>query len=162
MRSSLNWHAHCMVWRSSQNEILPLEEFLPLIALALCIGFFEAVFWRGWVLMRLEESFETIPAILLGSAAYAAYHIGYGMPSSEMVFLFFIGILFAVDFCLTKNIFILYPIFQSTGQLVTLVKDGLKLPVLTSLGFIEVLAVMFVLVWLAGRYQKKYSHEGKK
>ena len=146
----------------ANTQLPPFEEFLPLIALALCIGFFEAVFWRGWVLMRLEESFGTIPAILLGSAVYAAYHIGYGMPSSEMIFLFFIGILFAVAFRLTKNIFILYPIFQPMGQLVTLIKDGLKLPVLASLGFIEVLAVMLVLVWLAGRYQKKHSRENEK
>ena len=62
----------------AKAQIPPFEEFLPLIALALCIGFFEAVFWRGWVLLRLEESFGTIPAILLGSALYAGYHIGYG------------------------------------------------------------------------------------
>jgi hypothetical protein len=141
----------------AKAQLPPFEEFLPLIALALCIGFFEAFFWRGWVLMRLEESFGTIPAILLGSALYAAYHIGYGMPSSEMVFLFFIGIMFAVAFRLTRNIFILYPIFQPMGQLVTLVKDGLKLPLLASLGFVEVLIVMLVLVWLAGRYQKKHA-----
>jgi uncharacterized protein len=139
----------------AKAQLPPFEEFVPLIALALCIGFFEAFFWRGWVLLRLEESFGVIPAIILGSALYAAYHIGYGMPSSEMVFLFFIGIMFAVIFRLTKNIFILYPIFQPMGQLVTLIKDGLKLPLLASLGFIEVLIVMLVLIWLAGRYQQK-------
>jgi membrane protease YdiL (CAAX protease family) len=146
----------------AKTQLPPFEEFLPLIALALCIGFFEAFFWRGWVLMRLEESFGTIPAILLGSAFYAAYHIGYGMPSSEMIFLFFIGIMFAVAFRLTKNILIIYPIFQPMGQLVTLIKDGLNLPLLASLGFIEVLIVMLVLVWLAGRYQKKHSQESGK
>ena len=131
----------------AKAQLPPFEEFLPLIALALCIGFFEAFFWRGWVLLRLEESCGTIPAMLVGSALYAAYHIGYGMPSSEMFFLFFIGIMFAVVFRLTKNIFILYPIFQPMGQLITLIKDGLKLPLLASL----------VLVWLAGRYQKKHA-----
>ena len=141
----------------AKAQIPPFEEFLPLIALALCIGFFEAVFWRGWVLLRLEESFGTILAILLGSALYAAYHIGYGMPSSEMIFLFFNGIMFAVVFRLTKNIFILWPIFQPMGQLVTLIKDGLNLPLLASLGFFEVLIIMLVLVWLAARYQKKHS-----
>jgi len=143
----------------AKAQLPPFEEFVPLIALALCIGFFEAFFWRGWVLLRLEESFGTIPAIILGSALYAAYHIGYGMPSSEMIFLFFIGIMFAVVFRLTKNIFVLYPIFQPMGQLVTLIKDGLKLPLLASVGFIEVLIVMLVLVWLAGRYQKKHSSQ---
>lgn len=141
----------------ARTRLPSLEEFAPLVALALAIGFFEAVFWRGWVLLRLEESFGTIPAILVGSALYAAYHIGYGMPASEMIFLFFIGVMFAVVFRLTKNIFILWPIFQPMGQLVTLVKDGLRLPLLASLGFFEVLIAMLVLVWLAGRYQKKYA-----
>jgi len=145
----------------AKTQLPPFEEFFPLVALALCIGFFEAFFWRGWVLMRLEESFGMIPAIILGSALYAAYHIGYGMPSDEMIFLFFIGIMFAVVFRLTKNIFILYPIFQPMGQLVTLIKDGLRLPLLASVGFIEVLIVMIILVWLAGRYWKKHSIDGK-
>jgi hypothetical protein len=139
----------------ARAELPPFEEFLPLIALALAIGFFEAVFWRGWVLLRLEESFGTIPAILVGSVLYSLYHIGYAMPASELVFLFFIGLMFAIVFRLTKSIFILWPVFQPMGQLVILVKDGLELPLLASLGFFEVLILMLVLVWLAARYEKK-------
>jgi membrane protease YdiL (CAAX protease family) len=134
----------------------PLQNLIPLIALALTIGFFEAIFWRGWVLLRLEESFGLLPAILLGSVLYAAYHIGYGMPSSEMVFLFFVGLMYAVVFLLTRNILILWPVFQPMGQLVTLVKDGLTLPLAAALGFIEVLILMFVFVWLAARYYQKH------
>jgi uncharacterized protein len=129
---------------------------VPLVALALAIGFFEAVFWRGWVLLRLEEAFGIIPAILLGSVLYAAYHVGYGMPASEMTTLFFVGVIFAVVFRLTKNVFILWPIFQPMGQLVTLIKDGLTLPLAAALGFVEVLILMFVFVWLAARRQRKY------
>lgn len=145
----------------AKSALPPFETFLPLLALALTIVFFEAVFWRGWVLLRLEESFGIIPAILLGSALYAAYHIGYGMPSSEMIFLFFIGIMFAVIFRLTRSIFILWPLFQPMGQLITLIKEDLKLPVLASLGFAEVLVFMLVFVWLASRYQKKHQMDRK-
>jgi membrane protease YdiL (CAAX protease family) len=141
----------------AKTQMPSFATVLPLVALALCIGFFEAIFWRGWVLLRLEESFGMIPAILIGSALYAAYHIGYGMPSSEMFFLFFIGIMFAVIFRLTKNIFILWPLFQPMGQLITLIKDGLTLPVAASLGFIDALALMFVLIWFAAKYYKKHS-----
>ena len=137
-------------------QLPPVEVLLPLVALALAIGFFEAVFWRGWVLLRLEKAFGIIPAILIGSALYAAYHLGYGMPTDEMIFLFFIGILFAITFRLTKNVFILWPIFQPMGQLVTLIKDGLTLPLLAALGFAEVLIFMFVLVWLAARYHQRH------
>ena len=141
----------------AKSGLPAFEKFVPLLALALCIGFFEALFWRGWVLLRLEEAFGVLPAILLGSVLYAAYHIGYGMPLSEMTFLFFIGVMYAIAFRLTKNIFILWPIFQPMGQLVTLVKDGLDLPFLASLGFLEVLIAMLVMVWLVGKYQKKHQ-----
>src|ERR1044071_3686566 len=60
----------------AKAQLPSFEELLPLVALALTIGFFEAVFWRGWVLLRLEEAFGVIPAILLGSVLYALYHIG--------------------------------------------------------------------------------------
>lgn len=140
----------------ARTPLPPFEELLPLVGLALAIGFFEAVFWRGWVLLRLEESFGLIPAILVGSALYAVYHIGYGMTAGEMVFLFFVGILFAVTFRLTRSVFILWPLFQPMGQLVTLIQNPLGLPLLAALGFFEVLIVMFVLVWLANRYHIKH------
>jgi len=138
-------------------QLPPFEQLVPLIALALAIGLFEAVFWRGWILLRLEEAFGVIPAVLLGSLLYAAYHIGYAMPMDEMVFLFFIGVMFAVAFRLTKNIFILWPVFQPMGQLVTLIRDKLTLPLISTLGFVDVLIAMLVLVWLAGRYYRKVN-----
>jgi hypothetical protein len=136
-------------------KIPAVAELIPLVALALAIGFFEAVFWRGWVLLRLQDAFGLIPAILLGSALYAGYHIGYGMPFSEISFLFVIGLMYALAFRLTGSVFILWPIFQPMGQLVTLMRDGLPLPLLAALGFFEVLIVMWVLVWLAARSYKK-------
>jgi len=131
------------------------QQLIPLVALSLAIGFFEAVFWRGWVLLRLEETFGLIPALLIGSLMYAAYHIGYAMPLSEIVFLFFIGLMFAFVFRLTKNIFILWPLFQPMGQMVTLVNDQLSLPLVATLGFVDVLLAMAAIVWLASRYHQK-------
>ena len=137
-------------------DLPDFETLLPLIALSLAIGFFEALFWRGWVLLRLEEAFGLIPAIVLGSLLYALYHIGYGMPLSEIVFLFWIGVMYAVCFRLTRNIFVLWPLFQPMGQLVTLLRDGLPLPMIAALGFFEVLLVMLGLVWLLNRYYRKH------
>jgi hypothetical protein len=51
----------------AQVEVPVLREVAPLLALALAIGFFEALFWRGWVFWRLEEAFGLIPAVLVGS-----------------------------------------------------------------------------------------------
>lgn len=134
----------------------PNDELLPLVALALAIGFFEAVFWRGWVLLRLEESFGFLPALLLGSLLYAVYHIGYGMDMGEMVFLFFIGIMFAVAFRIAGSVLILWPLFQPAGQLATLIRDELELPTIAALGFGEVLVVMLALVWFARRYARRH------
>lgn len=145
-------------------RLTPLPSFevlLPLVALTLAIGFFEAVFWRGWVLLRLEEMFGIIPAILLGSAAYALYHIGYGMGTNEITFLFFIGVMFAVAFRLTKNILVLVPLFQPMGQLVTLINDKLTLPFGAWMGFMMVLVLMLTIVWLAARYYHQHSEQGK-
>lgn len=133
----------------------PFVELLPLLGLALTIGFFEAVFWRGWVQMRLEDAFGVIPGILLGSALYALYHIGYGMPWSEMLFLFGIGVMFAVIFRITRSVFILWPLFQPFGQLMTLVRDQLSLPWAAVLGFVDVLALMITVVVVFGRRGKK-------
>ncbi len=139
------------------REFPAFEVFLPLVALALTIGLFEAIFWRGWVLLRLEEAFGIIPAVILGSVLYALYHVGYGMPAGEIVFLFFIGVMYAVAFRITKNVLILWPIFQPMGQLVTLVKDNLGLPLLAALGFAEALILILVLIWLAARHYKKHE-----
>ncbi len=139
----------------AKTQLPAMSSLLPLVGLALAIGFFEAVFWRGWVLLRLEEAFGLIPAVLLGSALYAVYHVGYGMPFSEIAFLFLIGVMYAVTFRITRSVFLLWPIFQPMGQLVTLVKDQLSLPAIAALGFLEVFVLMALLVWLANRYHKK-------
>jgi hypothetical protein len=139
----------------ARTALPPVLELMPLVALSIAIGLFEAIFWRGWVLLRLEDAFGLIPAILLGSVLYAAYHIGYGMPTSEMVFLFFIGILYAVTFRITRSVFLLWPFFQPMGQLVTLIRDRLSLPPIAALGFFEALILMGVVIWLGWREQNK-------
>jgi membrane protease YdiL (CAAX protease family) len=128
---------------------------LPLLALCLSIGLFEAVFWRGWVQLRIEGAFGVIPGVVLGSVLYALYHIGYGMPWSEIGFLFFIGLMFAVIFRITSSVFILWPVFQPMGQLMTLVKDKLQLPLAAAIGLFEVLAAMIVVAIVAYRIHKK-------
>jgi len=127
---------------------------LPLIALALAIGFFEAVFWRGWVYGRLAKSFGVVLAMVLGAALYALYHVGYGMPASEMVFLFFVGLMFNAVFALTGSVFALWPLFQPSGQLLTVIKDGLSLPPMATVGFLEVLAAMIVFVLIMWKRSK--------
>ena len=145
--------------RLLQFQMPAAANLLPLLTLVLTIGLFEAIFWRGWVQMRLEASFGVIPGILLGSVLYSLYHIGYGMRTDELVFLFFVGMMFAIVFRLTKSILILWPLFQPSGQLITLLLDGLALPPIAALGFIEALALMVVLIWLAFRQARKSTSQ---
>lgn len=142
-------------WTIGKTNLPEFQTLLPLVALSIVIGFFEAVFWRGWMLQRLENAFGLIPALLLGSALYALYHIGYAMPMSEIYFLFFIGLLYGLSFRLTRNILILWPFFQPIGQLVTLIKDNLALPPIAALGFFEALIAMVAILWFAEKYHIK-------
>src|SRR3989304_4991814 len=113
------------------TEIPPFAQLLPLIFLSFAIGLFEAIFWRGWVQLRLEEAFGILPSILLASVMYAA------------------------AFRLTKSILILYPFFQPLGQLKTLITDQLALPTIAALGFGEFLALIVLAIWLVWKRQKK-------
>ncbi|MHB0876852.1 MAG: CPBP family intramembrane glutamic endopeptidase [Anaerolineae bacterium] len=140
----------------ARTDLPALETLAPLLALALAIGLFEAVFWRGWVLQRLEASFGTLPAVLLGSALYAAYHVGYGMQFGEMPLLFAVGLMYAVAFLATRSILILWPLYQPMGQLVTLIKDQLVLPPIAALGFVEALAAMLILAYVASRWHRAH------
>lgn len=133
----------------------PWERIVPLVALSLAIGFFEAVFWRGWLFQKLESAFGIVPGMLFGSALYAMFHIGYGMTGSEMVFLFFIGLMFCAAFMLTRNIFILWPVFQPMGQLITVAKEGLELPLIATLGFVEILILFLVFALILTRKHRK-------
>ena len=77
------------------------------------------------------------------------------MDVGDMVFLFFVGMMFSVVFLITRSVLILWPAFQPMGQLVTLVQDRLTLPFLATVGFAEVLIVMVLLAYFAGRYQRR-------
>jgi uncharacterized protein len=138
-------------------QLPPTGKLVPLVALVLCIGFFEAVFWRGWVFTRLEEMFGFLPALVVGSALYAVYHIGYGMTWSEMTVLFWVGVFYACTFRLTRNVFILWPLLQPLGQLFTLSKAGLDLPLLAAVGFGEVFVAMLVMIWFSHRSWKRHA-----
>ena len=108
------------------------------------------------MLQRIESAFGLIPALVIGAGAYAIYHVGYGMEWGTIGFLFFIGLMFAVAFRLTGSIFILWPLFQPSGQLITLLgMEDMSLPPIATLGFFEVLAGMIVLVILVERRRLK-------
>lgn len=49
------------------------------------MGFFEAVFFRVYVIAIAEPMVGIIPAVAASAALYALYEVGYGMTGGEMV-----------------------------------------------------------------------------
>jgi membrane protease YdiL (CAAX protease family) len=133
-------------------------DWVPLLVLSLTVGLFEAVFFRGFVQMRLEASFG-IPAGVVGAAVlYALYHVGYGMTGSEIVFLFGLGVVYAIAYRLAGNIVVLWPLLTPIGAFFNNLQAGdIVLPWASIAGFADVLAVMAAIVWLAARHERRVT-----
>jgi membrane protease YdiL (CAAX protease family) len=134
-------------WDTYRNTLATLDlvwskEVLPLIVMALAVGLFEAIFFRGWLQLRFEEAFGVVPGVVLGALCYSLYHIGYGMDWNEMLFLFGLGLVFAAAFRLTRNVAVLWPFYTPIGGLYTNLTEGLTMPFEATYGFLLTLGLM--------------------
>ena len=131
------------------------EIWLPLLAMALVVGFFEAIFFRGFIQNRLEAWFGAVPAVAVAASLYGLYHVGYGMGTDEMIFLIGLGVLYAVAFRLAGSILVLWPLLTPLGSFFSQLQAAdLVLPLESILGFADVLAAMLAAVWLAHRHER--------
>ncbi len=80
--------------------------------LMLVPGIFEVIFYYGFIRESFERAFGIIPAIVLTALFYSFHHIGF---QPEYFDIFFIGILYASVFRITKNVLIIYPFFWGIG-----------------------------------------------
>ena len=142
----------------------PLPEpagWVPLLVMSLTVGAFETVFFRGFVQTRLSASFGRAPGVAIAAALYAAYHVGYGMSGEGMVFLFGLGIVYAVAFDLTRNVLVLWPLLTPLGSFFNNLTTGdIELPWASILGFADVLALMVASVWLGHRRLQRRKQPG--
>lgn len=133
-------------------------DWVPLLVLSLTVGLFEAIFFRGFVQGRLEHSFGIAPAVVGAAGLYALYHVGYGMAASEMVFLFGLGVVYAIAYRLVQNIFVLWPLLTPVGAWFNNLEAGdIVLPWASIAGFANILAAMAVIIWLAARHKSRPS-----
>lgn len=141
---------------------LPVSvDWVPLLVMSLVVGAFEAVFFRGFIQGRLERSFGTAPAVAVAAALYAAYHVAYGMGAEEMIFLFGLGLVYAVAYRLVENVLVLWPLLTPMGAFFNNLESGdIELPWASIAGFVDVAAVMAVAVWLAYRHQRRRTRTG--
>lgn len=118
-------------------------DWVPLLVMSLTVGAFETVFFRGFVQTRLSSSLGEVPGIAIAAALYAAYHVGYGMSAEGMVFLFGLGVVYAIAFALVRNLLVLWPLLTPLGSFFNSLNSGdIELPWEAILGFADVLGLM--------------------
>ena len=131
-------------------------QWVPLLGMSLVVGFFEAVFFRGFVQGRLEASFGTVPGVAGAALLYGAYHVGYGMGVSDLWFLLALGVVYAVAFRLTTNVLILWPLLTPMGAFFNNLEVGeIDLPWASLMGFADVAMLMAAAIWFAHRREHK-------
>lgn len=136
-------------------------DWVPLLVMAVVVGMFEAVYFRGFVQGRLEASFGAVPAVGGAAALYALYHVGYGMGASEMLFLFGLGVVYAIAYRLVRNVFVLWPLLTPLGSFFANVDAGdIELPWASIAGFADVAVVMVVAIVIAARHERRRRHAG--
>lgn len=134
--------------------------WVPLLVMSMVVGFFEAVFFRGFIQNRLEASFGAAPAAAGAALLYSLYHVGYGMGAGEIWFLFGLGVVYAIIFRLTSNILVLWPLLTPLGSFFNNLQAGdIPLPWESILGFLDVAVLMGVAIWLARRHLRKQPSE---
>lgn len=135
-------------------------DWVPLLVMSLTVGLFEAVFFRGFVQTRLTAMFGPVLGIGGAAALYALYHVGYGMNPAEMVFLFGLGVVYAVAFGVVRNLLVIWPLLTPLGGFfANLSAGGFELPWISIAGFADVLAVMVAAVVLAFRRERRRTGE---
>lgn len=137
-----------------------IKDVITLGAMALVVGVFESIFFRGFIQGRLQESFGVAPAVFGAAVLYGAYHVGYGMGFEEIVFLCGLGIIYALAYATTENILIMWPLLTPLGSLFAQFEGGDlvgRLPWAALLGWADVAALMIALVVIARRHERKLS-----
>ncbi|HSK68447.1 MAG TPA: type II CAAX endopeptidase family protein [Candidatus Limnocylindria bacterium] len=129
----------------------------PLALMAVSVGFFENVFFRGFAQTRLEESFGIVPGIVLSALLYCFYHVGYGMAGAEYLTLFVVGLVYSAVFRLTGSIFILFPLLTPMGAMYTNIREGLALPFEAGYGFALVIAFSVIGLVVIRRIRMKQT-----
>jgi membrane protease YdiL (CAAX protease family) len=124
--------------------------------MALVVGIFESVFFRGFVQGRLSDMWG--PAAGVGAAAvlYALYHVGFGMAGDDMLFLLGLGVVYAIAYELTSNLLVVWPLLTPLGSFFANVDAGdIELPWASILGFADVAALMVTVIVVAHRHERR-------
>lgn len=140
-------------------DLPALVDWVPLLVMALVVGVFESVFFRGFIQGRLEAQFGTVAGVGGAAVLYGAYHVGFGMTGTDLLFLTGLGIVYAVAFAIARNLIVLWPLLTPLGSFYANLEAGdIELPWASIAGFADVLGLMLLSWWLMARYQRR-RHE---
>jgi membrane protease YdiL (CAAX protease family) len=132
------------------------DTWIPLLMMALVVGLFEAIFFRGYIVAIFEPGLGLTPAIAVSAGLYALYHVGYGMGPEEILFLAGLGIVYATAFAMTRSIFVLWPLLTPLGGFFANLRSGdIMLPLESVLGFGWLLVGMVAAIFLASRWERR-------
>ena len=124
--------------------------------MSLMVGFFEGIFFRGFIQTRLSASFGPVAGVAAAAALYALYHVGYGMGFQEIVFLFGLGLVYGIAYACVNSVLVLWPVLIPIGSFFNNLQSGnIDLPWAAIAGFVDVLAIMFAAIWLAHRRERR-------
>lgn len=135
-------------------------DWVPLLTMALTVGVFETVFFRGFIQGTLEPNFGAAPALAIAAGLYALYHFGYGMGPSDMLFLLGLGVVYTIAYRITSNGLAIWPLLTPLGSFFVQVKSGDlsgQLPWISIMGFVDIMAVMAIAIVLAARHQRRHQ-----
>jgi membrane protease YdiL (CAAX protease family) len=131
-------------------------DWVPLLVMALVVGVFESIFFRGFIQNRLAARFGSRAAIGGAAVLYGAYHVGYGMGLTDVAFLTGLGVTYAVAFAVARNVLVLWPLLTPMGSFYAQLKNAdIELPWASILGFADVAIVMIGALWIAHRHENK-------
>jgi len=133
-------------------------------------GLFELYLYYGFIHLRLEKAFGTIPAILVTAAIYMLWHAGTQLPMEpdpvDAVWkLFLVGVMSQSLFSITRNLLTIWPFFHAIGVMldfaVNLEAVGQVVGDLPwAIGAVAVMvATGVVLTWIVQRQSRR--REGK-
>jgi hypothetical protein len=155
-----------IIFQGDMSALSPGLLARSVVVLAGAGGLFEVFLYYGFIHLRLEKAFGTIPAILVTSVLYVSWHVGTQLtleaePVAAAVKLYGVGVLYQSVFGLTYNFLIIWPFFQGIGVLIDFVVNiGDVTAVAASFPWAALtLALMavsgIILAWLARRQSRQ-------
>lgn len=131
-------------------------DWVPLLVMAMVVGVFEAVFFRGFIQTLLENQVGPLLGVCGAAVLYGAYHVGFGMGGGEIVFLTGLGVVYAVAFAIPRNLLVLWPLLTPLGSFYANVDAGdIDLPWASIAGFADVFGLIVLTVWLGFRHERR-------